>query len=123
MEIVIDKGIYSREVLLRTAYSFTDRAYLHLEQNESSWIVSWTNMRGHDLNPAIFENELIMQQLRAELVSKTMDIRKVLLARAFASSALELAPGDSTELQEEITAPNDDIEEDETEIMKGWFDE
>ena len=123
MEIVIDKGIYSREVLLRTAYSFTDRAYLHLEQNESSWIVSWTNMQGHDLNPGIFENELIMQQLRTELVSKTMDIRKVLLARAFASSALELAPGDSAKIEEEINAPNDDIEEDETEIMKGWFDE
>lgn len=123
MEIVIDKGIYSREVLLRTAYSFTDRAYLHLEQNESSWIVSWTNMQGHDLNPGIFENELIMQQLRAELVSKTMDIRKVLLARAFASSALELAPGDSAKIEEEINALNDDIEEDETEIMKGWFDE
>ena len=77
MEIRIDKRIYSREVLLKTAYSFIDRVYLHLSQDKDSWIVSWTNMPGQEVNSKIFENELISQQLRSELISRTKDIRKL----------------------------------------------
>lgn len=124
MEIRIDKNIYSKEVLLKTAYSFTDRAYLHLSQDENSWIITWTNMPNKDVNPELFENEMISQQLRAELVSKTTDIRKLLLARAFASSALEMNVTGKNESEGERTEPIDEeTEEDEGKILKGWFDE
>ena len=124
MEIRIDKNIYSKEVLLKTAYSFTDRAYLHLSQDENSWIITWMNMPNKDVKPEIFENEMISQQLRAELVSKTTDIRKLLLARAFASSALEMNVTGKYESEGERTEPIDEeTEGDEGKILKGWFDE
>ena len=124
MEIRIDKGIYSREVLLKTAYSFTDKAYLHLSQDDSSWIISWTNMPDHEVNPEMFENEMISQQLRAEIVRKTKDIRKLLLSRAFASSVLEMTNADVSESEEKGIALSDEGEEENAmDILKGWFDE
>lgn len=124
MEIRIDKGIYSREVLLKTAYSFTDKAYLHLSQDDSSWIISWTNMPDHEVNPEMFENEMISQQLRVEIVRKTKDIRKLLLSRAFASSVLEMTNADVSESEEKGIALSDEGEEENAmDILKGWFDE
>ena len=122
MEIRIDKGIYSREVLLKTAYSFTDKAYLHLSQDDSSWIISWTSMPGYEVNPDMFENEMIAQQLRADIVGKTKDIRKLLLSRAFASSVLEMTNSDISESEEKGIVLSDEGEENATDILKGWFD-
>ena len=124
MIIKVSKEIYSKEVLLKTAYSFTDKAYLHLSQDADCWIVSWTKMKDLEINPMAFENELIAQQLRYELIDKTKDIRKLLLSRAFASSVMELPAEESLDFANENKAVlfQDDIEENEAEILKGWFD-
>lgn len=124
MEIRADKGIYSKQVLLKTAYSFTDRAYLHLSQDNESWIIQWTDMPEQTIKPETFENELISQQLREELVEKTKDIRTLLLSRAFASSALEIESADTDTLisaDDDILNADDDMAAED--ILKGWFDE
>ena len=123
MEFRVDKRIYSKQVLLKTAYGFTDKAYLHLSQDDQSWIIQWTNMPDHDVKPEMFENELLSQQLREELIEKTKDIRTLLLSRAFASSSLEIESLD-TEQQGDNTIDVSNNEEDENAaaILKGWFD-
>ena len=123
MELRVDKGIYSRQVLLKTAYSFSDRAYLHLSQDDHSWIIQWTDMPDQQVKPEMFENELLAQQLREDLVERTRDIRTLLLSRAFASSALELEPADAgTPAYPAGNVPEGDDEENAADILKGWFD-
>ena len=122
MEIRVDKSIYSKQVLLKTAYSFSDRVYLHLSQDDQSWIIQWTDMPGQTTKPEMFENEMLSQQLREELVEKTRDIRTLLLSRAFASSAMEI---ESTDTEPPIITDDNMLDEDDVaaeDILKGWFD-
>ncbi len=122
MEIRADKSIYSKQVLLKTAYSFSDRAYLHLSQDDHSWIIQWTEMPDQEVKPEMFENEMISQQLREELVEKTKDIRTLLLSRAFASSALDIHEAVDSMTSDIVVVPELDVEENAVDILKGWFD-
>ena len=117
MIIKADRKIYTKNALLKTAFSFTDHAYLHLSQDPDSWIIQWTNKEGEEVSPLEFENELIQQQIREGLLEQSADIRKILLARAFASTIIE-----SPALPEEQTAVDGNAEE-ESSILKGWFDQ
>lgn len=113
---MISKSIYSKFSLLKTAYSFTGKAYLHLSQDKDNWIVSWkekdtnTNVTAND-----FENELIQQQLRIEILEKTGDIRKIILGRALASTVL-----DNQEKGEDSLHESDDSEK--ADILESWFE-
>ena len=89
MDIKLDKNIYSKDVLLKTAYAFTDKAYLHLSQDAENWIIHWTNKDNAGVSEQDFENEMIAQQLRESLLLKSSDIRKLILARAYASTLIE----------------------------------
>lgn len=125
MEIRVDKDIYSKQVLLKTAYAFSDRVYLHLSQDDNFWIIQWTDMPDQDVKPEMFENELLSQQLREELVERTKDVRTLLLSRAFASSALETnGQSDTAGFDDAKNAVKqvDDEEEKAADILKGWFD-
>ena len=119
MNIVVDKSIYSKEVLLKTAYSFTEKAYLHLSQTDDNWIIDWTDKDDNSVSSQDFENELISQQLREELLEKTADIRKLVLARAFASTIIEenedIDPDRNSILSDEESSYDE-------RILKGWFD-
>ena len=128
MILRVQKSLYSKEVLLKTAYSMTDRVYLHLEQNKDEWIVSWEPKSNCTLDPHEFENELIAQSLRESLLEQSADLRKIIVARAFASTLLDNAPGDTINEATDYTgdasmAFNPEITEKEKEsILKGWFD-
>ena len=119
MKIVLDNTIYSKEVLLKTAYSFTDKAYLHLSRKDDHWVVEWTDKDNSHVSALDFENELITQQLREELIQKTANIRKLILARAFASTIID--NGEHDEMNKSVEQTALDSSEDER-ILKGWFD-
>ena len=121
MRILVDKKIYSKEVLLKTAYSFTNYAYLHLSQDENSWIVEYIEK---DQNKGVmngFENALIEQQLRESLILQTKDVRKILLARAFASTIIEEAE-DKNQADNETTVAKSADTLENSNILRGWFD-
>lgn len=123
MQIKIDKSIYNKEVLLKTAYTFTDRAYIHLSQDDSSWIIEWTTKKDEELLPEEFENEAISQQLRFHLIESAGDIRKIILARAFASSIVEASEIlDNPQTSFEESAYNANELDTEESILKGWFE-
>ena len=65
---------------------------------------------------------MLSQQLREELVEKTKDIRTLLLSRAFASSALEIEEDAGAADDAAVELPDSDVEENATDILKGWFD-
>ena len=121
--IKIDKQIYSKEVLLRTAYSYLDKVYIHLHQDNAYWIVEWKEKKNEGIDPQNFENRLIEQQLRVQLLEKNAEIRKIILARAFASTILD--PGTINEEDRCDVSDNQINEEnnyDEEEILRGWYD-
>ncbi len=123
MEIRADKSIYSKQVLLKTAYSFSDRVYLHLSQDNNSWIIQWTDMPDQTIKPNMFENEMILQQLREELLEKTKDVRTLLLSRAFASSALEIEQTDTeTPINTDENMLNEEDDVVAEDVLRGWFD-
>ena len=126
MIIKVDKSIYSKDVLLKTAFTFTDRAYIHLSQDKESWIISWKEREGADIETGMFENELIAQQLRERIIGETSEIRKLLLARAFASSVIEVYPPDNINPEDKTESGVDNRESfdigDPQSILKGWFD-
>ena len=112
-KLLLSKSLYTKLSLLKTAYSFTGRAYLHLSQDNESWIVEWKN-KNDDILPDEFENELIQQQLRLEILDKTADIRKLLLARALASTVLESPKDAKASSSASVDSHTDDI-------LESWF--
>jgi len=121
----LDKALYSKEVFLKTAYTFTETAYVHLSQDDTNWIVEWNAKEGQNISGGEFENELIAQQLREELLEQTKDIRKILLARAYASTMINEEDGEETaEAGQKETADQENGNEAEAEsILKGWFEQ
>ena len=126
MEIKVSKSIYSKEVLLKTAYSLTDKVYLHLEQDNKDWIVSWCARDGQQLDYRAFENELISQALREELLKKTVELRQIILARAFASTVMDNANINLKDINSSENDVSDSLqsisEKEKEDILKGWFE-
>lgn len=119
MKIEIDKKIYSKNAVLKTSLSFIDNVYIHLSQTEDNWIIEWKSKTDCELNPSEFENELINQQIRDNLIEETKDTRKLILARAFASTIID-AESNSQMNFEDI----DDVSSSESDgILRGWFDD
>ncbi|CUX34504.1 hypothetical protein BN3456_01583 [Clostridium sp. C105KSO13] len=87
------KDIYTQEVLLKAAYAFTDCSYIHLDTDAEDYIVSLTPKEGTDANHLYekFENELIAQETRRLVAEKTKNIRELTVARALASTIVNVS--------------------------------
>lgn len=81
---------YAREVVFRTCYAFTDRAYLWLEpQEDQSLIVAITRKSAEtDLDAIVgeFANALIDYALRHQITLETSSIRETLVRAALAEA-------------------------------------
>lgn len=107
------KNLYSKVALLKAAYSFTDKYYLHLDEDGEEYMVEIIpKKKGDDISAGEFENEMLAQAVRYEVYTQTKDIRKLLVARAMASTVV----GD-----EEIEENNEDAG-DIGAILKDWFE-
>ena len=109
--------LYPKECLIKAAYSFTDIAYVHLDLSEGYYIVNVIPKEGKQVDEREFENELLAQVTRRIILQQTGDIRKLMLARAMASSVVENLTSISQEDDQ------NDTPEDASEILKDWFNE
>ena len=107
------KSLYSKMALLKSAYSYTDKAYIHLDSVDDYYVVSLTIKEGQRITYEDFENEMIAQSLRDEIYEKTKDIRKLTVARALASTIV-------CEHSEMETVGDESI--DINDVLKSWFD-
>lgn len=113
MVIRISKELYSRTVLLKTCYKFTEDYYIHLTSDERDFLIDITSKkRGDNDVKGIIGNELIEQANRELVFKETHSIREILFARAMASSVIYT--NDATD--EIDTDVNDDS------AMKDWFE-
>lgn len=108
------KSLYPKIAILKAAYTFTDRAYIHLDADDNYYYVRIEPKDDHEpLDEQSFTNEMISQSLRHEVYQETKNIRELMLARAMATTVIaEPAP-------EIVTPPETGFSE--SEILKDWF--
>lgn len=116
MNLIIrySKELYPKSVLIKSAYNFTDRAYLHLSQDDGDYIVE-IEEKGTEskLDMREFDNEMLAQAAKYEVFKQTKAIRELIVARAMASTIVE-----------EPLVQEESIEDiDVSEILKDWFEE
>ena len=113
-------NIYSREVILRAAYAFIDKYYIHIDKDDNDYIV-FINAKDEDgdVNIArLFENEMISSSIRMQVFQQTHAIREILLGRAMASTMIINDDEENeTEMKEESSA-NNELKT----ILEDWFD-
>ena len=115
MRFRFSKEIYDKGALLKAAYAYTDRAYIHIDVDEVHYIVD-VNMKEEvkdaDIKLEAFQNEILAQMVRQDIHNKTKSIRELILARAFASTMISEVPSYQPE---EGTVDIDDI-------LTDWFE-
>ena len=78
MKIVCNLNIYSKQVILKAAFCFTDRAYIFLSMKDKDIVVDISEKPGiSEIIKKEFINELLAQSLREIVVESTKDILKV----------------------------------------------
>ena len=112
MEFRFSKTLYPKSVLLNSAYNFTDRAYIHLDESGENYIVHITSKDNSQIEYREFENEMLAQAIRHEIYQQTKELRQLTVARAMASTLVEETP--VLESEEEHFDLDD--------VMKDWFE-
>lgn len=113
MKYAIPKELYPKTAILKAAYTFTDRAYILICQDTENYIIDFE--KKGDARPIVesdFKNELLAQALRCAIAEQTADIRKLISARALASTIVN-EPTINTESLKDYSAD---------EILKDWYE-
>ena len=78
MLLKYNRNLYCKEALLKAAFNFTDKAYIHLSQTENEYIVDFVIKEGNTVSEQEFDNEMIFQTMRHKVYLETADIRKIM---------------------------------------------
>src|ERR1041385_30938 len=92
LTLSLDVGLYPRDVLYAAAYVFLDRAYVLLDRQDARFIVRFRGKRPLDeatfpARAGEFENELLAQALRHQVVDANQRIIEDVVAVAIAGAA------------------------------------
>ena len=120
-QLTIPKALYSKTVLMRTAYRFIDRVYINFHAKDENWIVEFSEKNSDCIVEIIvkdFENSLISQALREIINERTKTLREIIMARSLTSTYI-----DEEDPVLKIRSEQEDVSEDELEtILKNWFE-
>ena len=109
--------LYPKEAVLKAAYHFIDRCYIHVDLIEDTYVVDLTMKKDipDDVTEKEFENELLAQTVRYHVYAQTHTIREILMARAMSSTIT----GSNTEYEKASLPENIDGLEN---ILTDWFE-
>lgn len=84
---LVNKELYSKEVLYRVCYSFTDRFFVHLDANAGSWLIELKPKSGAVNTVACvdegeFNNALLNEAFRESLSADTKVLKEMIVSRA-----------------------------------------
>lgn len=118
ISVSVSRELYDREVVLKTAYIFTEKAYLHIESNEDNWIIHMKMKPGMAaVSPAEFENALISEMVRLSVYRRTHTLRELLMGKALSTSVIE-----HDNPIREIAGEQETSQEELQDILQDWFD-
>lgn len=89
---LVDDRIFHRDAILKTAYLFTDRFFLHLsyfDEHHISIVVEAKPNQDISAIDKAFCNELLTQMLRYRLAEKTKNIKELIIGRALYSTCID----------------------------------
>lgn len=111
------KELYPREAVMKAAYHFIDRSYIHVDLIDDDYEIKIVGKKEVSNNTIAldFENELLAQVVRYQVYMQTHTIREILMARAMSSTIT----GSATELESSQTPDNIDNLEN---ILMDWFE-
>lgn len=114
MKFTFSKKIYPKTAFIKSAYAFTDRAYLHLDEDEENYIADITPKDKNILELKEFENEMLYQTVKYKIYKQTKDIRTLTVARALSSTIIEEKSSfdDSKKNNDEYCVDD---------VLKDWF--
>lgn len=108
------KEIYSKISILKAAFAFTDRAYIHLDVTDDAYTVQISPKSGcEEVDLDEFTNEVLCQCLRHEVYLQTKTVRELLVARSLSTSLIEEKP---------LPAATDECDAVPEDILVDWFD-
>ncbi len=109
--------LYPREAVMKAAYHFIDKSYIHVDTCEDEYVIEITAKGSNDVTAIAleFENEMLAQAVRYQVYLQTHIIREILMARAMSSTIT----GSNTELEKESLPDN--IENLDS-ILMDWFE-
>lgn len=114
MKYHFSKEIYSKEALIKAAYRYTDKAFLHLDIEKDEYIVNIEAKGGVDsITEKEFQNTLLAEMVRLCVSDRTKNVRELILARAFSSTIIE----------DESIEPPAENDYDIDSILTDWFEE
>ena len=110
------KELYPKVALLKAAYNYTDKAFIHLDADAEYYYV-YFEMKDNlpNIKEKEFVNEMLAQSVRHEIYLKTKNIRELLYARAMATSVVY--DTDENDLPSEDNLPQFEVNE----ILQDWF--
>ena len=111
------ENLYPRDAVMKAAYHFIDRSYIHVDTCNSEYVIEITAKGDNNVATIAleFENEMLAQAVRYQVYLQTHTIREILMARAMSSTIT----GSNTELEKD-EMPNG-IENLDS-ILMDWFE-
>ncbi len=86
----VDLGVYGLPALLRVAYKFTDRCFLHLQRRTDDVVEVRFRAKGANMSleniAGEFCNELLDQALREIVASESESMRNLIVAHALSKT-------------------------------------
>ncbi|OJU10974.1 MAG: His-Xaa-Ser system protein HxsD [Clostridiales bacterium 43-6] len=124
MQIKFSKELYPKFALIKTAYAFTNRAYVHLDTDGLYYVINWIPRESQEVvTEGEFMNEMLTQCARYEILKKTRNLRELLAARAIASTMLDMSGISKEDINTDNGNDNEDHMSSEDEILRDWFEE
>lgn len=93
VSLTLSEITYTLTTLYAASYVFIDRAYVHLDKKDGSFVVTLYPKKGQDLDALgkAFLSELINQGHYFAQLEKTQEVTKMIVERAFFSTDPALA--------------------------------
>ena len=112
------KEMYPKVALIKSAYSFTDKAYVHLDADEKYYYATVEAKPGElAVTEGDFINEMLCQCARHEVYRQTRALRELLVARALASTVVE-----EPSIKDSLAVEDVDVDEAlASDILSDWF--
>ena len=110
------KELYPKIALMKAAYNFTDRTYVHLDADELYYYVDLESKdNAETVNEKQFVNEMLAQSVRHMVYQQTKNIRELMLARAMATTVI-------TDTESIDESESTYLDYSENEMLKDWFE-